>query len=238
MRTGLKMLATGQWRRAVVLLNHKLRWGYLDFAKAGLSETGLPADRANAHQASAWELDEVLRTMTIKGEDRIIDIGCGKGGAMVTMAHYPFRRIAGLDLSPELVKTAGRNLSRLRLRGRSRLFCLDAATFTELDEYTHIYFFHPFPCHVMKVVMENIRASLARRPRDLTIVYNRPVCGGEVLAGGEFAVVSEHQFPGKAPVIVYAHRARAQAPQALSAARRKTAMVTPATVPSRSFNAE
>ena len=152
----------------------------------------------------------------------------------------PKRRLKrfGLDLSPELIKTAGRNLSRVRLRGRSRLFCTDAASFTELDEYTHIYFFHPFPCHVMKTVMENISASLNRSPRDLTIVYNRPVCSGEILAGGEFAIVSEHHFPDKAPVIVYAHRVKKQAPQTLSEARRKATSVAPATVSARSFNVE
>jgi len=214
-RTVLRMVAKGQWRQALILLDQKMGLRYFDFAKASLAETGLAPDRAKAHEISKWELDETLRQLDISGTDSIIDVGCGKGAAMITMAKYPFSKIVGLDLSPEMITVARRNLSRLRVGSRFTLFCCDAATFTDLDEYSHIYFFNPFPCHVMESVMKNVKESLARAPRNLTIVYNTPDCSREILASGDFQRVSEYRFSTKAPVEVYFH-SPARAPAALT----------------------
>lgn len=205
-QTALKMLTLGQWRQAIILFNQKTAMKYIDFTKTSLAELGLTADCANAHEASRGELDEVLKRIHITDTDAIIDIGCGKGAAMVTMANYPFHKIAGLDLSPKMIDVAERNLSRLLLRKRTRLFCCDATLFSEWDEYTHIYFFNPFPCQIMSAVMENVKASLVRRPRHLTIIYNTPNCYQEILIGGEFIKQAEHEFHNKAPIVVYVHR--------------------------------
>jgi SAM-dependent methyltransferase len=205
--TAIKMVRKGNWRDAMILLDKKSGVGYFDFSKASQEDLGLGKENANPHQGSGYELDCLLKQLDITADDAIIDIGCGKGHAMVIMAKYAFRQIAGVDLSPDLIQVAKKNLSRLGLRGRTRLFCRDATAFTELDDYSHIYFFNPFPCQVMPSVMKNIEASLSRKPRDLKIIYNRPNCDAEALRGGVFKKIAEYRFFGdKTLLYVYANR--------------------------------
>ena len=109
--------------------------------------------------------------------------GCGKGGAMITLAQWPFSRIDGIEISPDLITIAQRNLRRMRcVRGTIRL--CDAAEFKEFDDYTFLYMFHPFREVVLRSVLENLRSSFSRSPRRLTIVYKNSVYHELVLASG------------------------------------------------------
>jgi ribosomal protein L11 methylase PrmA len=175
----------------------------IDLDEVSLEELGLSSERSIAHASSAGpELEVVFRALCIRQGDAIIDFGSGKGGAIITMARFPFSKIAGVEISPELVQIAKTNLSRLGIE-RTEIFCSDASAFTELDEYTHVYFYHPFPCNVMEPVIKNIEASLTRRPRNMTIIYRNPVCHRAVIAGSLFKQVREIGPSGSKQVVVY-----------------------------------
>jgi SAM-dependent methyltransferase len=161
----------------------------------------LPEGRASFHANSGGpELDIVLRSLPISTNDSALDIGCGKGGAMITMARYGFNRVDGVDLSPELVRVAKQNLTRLKIKNAA-VICCDATDFVDLDRYTVLYMFDPFARSIMQQVLGNIRRSLERRPRRLTIVYKRPVDHDLVLQS-HFRKVNEfHHAPH--PFYVY-----------------------------------
>ncbi|MDQ2946720.1 MAG: hypothetical protein M3Y27_12370, partial [Acidobacteriota bacterium] len=55
------------------------------------------------------------------------------------------------------------------------IFQSDAADFTNLDWYTFIYMYNPFPEPVMTRTIQNICRSLTRRDRRITLVYKNPV---------------------------------------------------------------
>ena len=148
----------------------------VDLSPASHEELGLPPDIAYEYEDSeAPFLAEVLRRLEIGPGDAVLDFGSGKGGALVTLSGFPFRRVAGVDLSPKMVETARRNLDRLGL-DRIDLYCGDAAAFTRIDDFTHFYFFNPFPETVMRAVLRNIMDSARRRPRQITLIYCNPVC--------------------------------------------------------------
>ncbi len=136
-----------------------------------VEELGLDAGRATPHGNSGGpDLEHVLRSLEISGEDSVLDIGCGKGGAMITLAQAPFSRVDGIDIHPELAEIGRKNLKRLgRERGMIRV--CDAAQFREFGRYTYLYLFHPFTEVVMREVVENIRRSGAR----LRVIYKNPV---------------------------------------------------------------
>jgi SAM-dependent methyltransferase len=121
---------------------------------------------------SSWGpmLESALDTLSISQNDSILDIGCGKGAAMITMAQYPFGRIDGVEISPYLAEIAQRNLARLGIN-RSSIFCCNAADFQGFDPYTLLYMFNPFYRDVLERVLENVRVSLERCPRQLTVIY-------------------------------------------------------------------
>src|SRR5437667_2709335 len=147
----------------------------IDLRSNSVEELGLSKLRSLEHGNSGGPgLEIVLKTLNILPTDSILDIGCGKGGAMITFAQWPFSRIDGIEISPDLIAIARRNLKRLScIRGTIRL--CDAADFREFDAYTLLYLYHPFTQVVMTSVLDNIRSSLARFPRRTTLMYKNPV---------------------------------------------------------------
>jgi SAM-dependent methyltransferase len=198
----LGLLCKGRWSLLGYVLN--VKWHGLDFEYAGVNELGLNPERSRAHEESIGPaLNRVLRTLRISATDAALDIGCGKGAAMLTMANYPFARVDGLDISERLIQVAGENLRRMRARN-SALFQADAAEFGEYSRYTFFYLYNPFPPVVMVETMARISKSLKERPRKVTRVYMNPK-DRQIVEGAGFRKVAE--FDGKAgeyaPVIVY-----------------------------------
>lgn len=104
----------------------------------------------------------------------LVDYGSGKGRVLLVASDYPFRRVIGVELSGLLHLTAQHNL-RLYRRGRHRCadvrsVCADAADFALPEDDLVLYFYTPFVRQVFARVLENIRASFARRPRRLIII--------------------------------------------------------------------
>ncbi len=164
----------------------------VDFTQPmSIDALGLDAARSEKYTPSdAQHLRELLDRLTIRPTDRILDFGCGKGRALRTMGEYPFASTDGVELSPVLAATARQNFARLRVPTRKvEIHQSDAAVFTALDTYTHFYLYNPFPDVVMRVVIANIRASLTRRPRDITVIYYNALCIDAFLADGDFTVV-------------------------------------------------
>lgn len=101
-----------------------------------------------------------------------IDIGSGKGKALLLAAAFPFRRIIGVERFPEFHDIAERNLSAVP---RVELVCRDAVDYDFPDEPSVVYLFNPFGEELLARLAENIEGSLARAPRSLFIVYYAPI---------------------------------------------------------------
>jgi SAM-dependent methyltransferase len=169
----------------------------IDLRGVGIDTLGLTKDRANWYSNSGGpELDRVFRSLRISTTDAALDIGCGKGGAMLTMAKYPFARIDGVEISPALVSIAQKNIGRAKIRN-ARVFCCDAADFKNFDEYTILYMYNPFPENVLRVVLDNISLSFVQRKRRLILIYKNPVGHGLITQRGfcKVAEFTDTEFP-------------------------------------------
>jgi predicted rRNA methylase YqxC with S4 and FtsJ domains len=69
------------------------------------SDLGIALNRQPHHYSSSGNkyLENVLQNLNIQPTDNIIDLGCGKGGALITMAKFPFKEIYGVEYSEGLV---------------------------------------------------------------------------------------------------------------------------------------
>jgi 16S rRNA A1518/A1519 N6-dimethyltransferase RsmA/KsgA/DIM1 with predicted DNA glycosylase/AP lyase activity len=172
------MLAAGDFAPMAYAL--WLRWHCLEFKHANYIK---PED-GNPHEHSGGpKLNKILRSMQIPEGSVALDLGVGMGIAALTLSHH-FSWVIGVDLSPELIAIAERNITKMQV-SNIELHCADARTFTQgLNRVTHVYMFNPFPEAVMGLVVENLRKSLARRPRRLTIIYKNPVCHKTIVAAG------------------------------------------------------
>jgi SAM-dependent methyltransferase len=187
------LLFRGNWREFIFRL--RLALARLDLENVTIEELNLSAERSNYYSdSSVPALDEVLEKFRIGSNDAVMDFGCGKGGVLIILAKYPFRRITGLDISAELIDIAKNNLAKLGVR-RVDFVCCDAADHQYLDDYNYFYFFNPFPCAIVQTVIGNIEQSLSRKPRKATIIYLNPVCHGEVISGGVFIRLEELDHP-------------------------------------------
>src|SRR5512143_105611 len=59
-------------------------------------------------------LIRLLQDLHVTNQDSILDIGCGKGSAMLAMLKFPFARVDGIELSKEIAATATRNFTKLK----------------------------------------------------------------------------------------------------------------------------
>lgn len=115
---------------------------------------------------------------------RFIDLGSGKGRALLLAAEYPFRQVIGVELCPRLHRIAQRNIRRIAKHsaawGSSHAFApaasvqADAADFPLPSGPLIVYMWNSFGQPVMRKVLENLRASYAAEPREIFIVYMHP----------------------------------------------------------------
>jgi len=102
-----------------------------------------------------------------------VDIGSGKGRALLLAAERPFRRVIGIELLPELHQIASENAKRVS-RQVIELNCGDAAQYSFPPEPLVIFLFNPLPEAGVRSVVRNIETSLQDSPRPLYLIYANP----------------------------------------------------------------
>jgi SAM-dependent methyltransferase len=110
-------------------------------------------------------------------EDVFLDFGSGMGRAVIMAAKYPFRKIYGVEIAPQLNEIARQNmrsaLPRLKCRD-IELITANAREFVIPDQATVIYFFNPFSGEVLADVLKNIRESVRRSRRAVRLICKIP----------------------------------------------------------------
>ena len=107
-----------------------------------------------------------------------VDLGSGKGRALLLATEFPFARIVGVELLPELHARAGQNVLRFRggaERERIELWCGDARRFPFPSGPLLVFLFDPFPEPVLEEVIANLRQAAGQQPRPLVLVYLNPI---------------------------------------------------------------
>jgi SAM-dependent methyltransferase len=112
-------------------------------------------------------------------EFTFLDLGSGKGRALLMASDYPFHRIIGVELLPALHEIALENLRSYKSERQRCLhleaICADAASFPLPDEALVIYLFNPLPEAGLRRFLENLDQSLRAHPRRAYLVYHNPL---------------------------------------------------------------
>lgn len=107
-----------------------------------------------------------------------VDLGCGKGRAVLMATQLSFREVVGVELHPELARVAGENLRLWQGAGKSvtpaRVVCADATEFEFPAGPCLLYLFNPFAGPVVERLLMRIEGSFQDRPGMLDIVYFNP----------------------------------------------------------------
>ena len=144
----------------------------------------IPPDRiANAirYQTAIVEVFiDILKNLSLSFQDFIfVDLGSGKGRALLLASQFPFKQIIGVELSAQLHQIACRNIHIYRDDQQQcyeiRSVCEDASRYEIPSENIVFYLFNPFDEQVMRAVLTNIEASVPDHPRHIYVAYLKPV---------------------------------------------------------------
>jgi SAM-dependent methyltransferase len=128
-----------------------------------------------------------------------IDIGSGKGRTLLMASDYPFRRIIGVELLPELHRVAQENIRNYKSDSQQcfalESICADAREFSFPPEPTVLYLFNPLPEPGVVQLLTNLEQSVREHPRPLLVIYHNPVLE-HVLANGKWLkkIGGTHQY--------------------------------------------
>ena len=107
-----------------------------------------------------------------------LDLGSGKGRALMLASRLPFRAILGVEISPELTRICQRNLATFSAPWQ-QCHTLEAreGDVTSVDlppTPLVIYLYHPFARPVLEVFLRNLERSLQNQPREAILLYFNP----------------------------------------------------------------
>jgi SAM-dependent methyltransferase len=108
-----------------------------------------------------------------------VDLGCGKGRALIMASELKFRRIIGVEIVPDLADIARANLARLGVAAEVRT--MDAMLFVFPPGPVVLFLYNPFVATVIEAVIANLRTA---NIRELFILYKNPRCGSLLDASG------------------------------------------------------
>lgn len=127
-----------------------------------------------------------------------IDIGSGKGRPLLMASEYPFQRIIGVELLPELNRIA---LENIRSFPSARQRCAfiqaiagDATRFLFPAEPLVVFMFHPLPESGFRKVLANLERAAADHAHPVWLIYANPLFEAIVLDGTFRKVRSTHQY--------------------------------------------
>lgn len=128
---------------------------------------------------SDQDLFHILSLLPIDhSQHTFVDLGSGKGKALLLASDYPFKRIIGVEFSPQLHEVAVQNIARYRkdtqLCHDIHSVCADAMTYDLPDGSMVIFLANPFGIEVMSVVVERLEALLSTGQRNIFVAYLFP----------------------------------------------------------------
>jgi hypothetical protein len=103
-----------------------------------------------------------------------VDIGAGKGRAMLLATEHPFRRIVGVELHPALAAAARDNIERWESQQSGppmRLEEGDAMRLRMPAGPCLLFLFNPFDILLMDRLLDRLKTQFRARPNELDILY-------------------------------------------------------------------
>jgi len=128
-----------------------------------------------------------------------VDVGAGKGRALLLAAELPFRKVIGVELSEELSRTAQKNVARwsrvAQPKAKIRVVQQDAAKFRWPRTPLLVYLYNPFACSLVAQMTENLAAVAASGSGLVDLLYVNPTCADTLTSQGLFVRLWTKRIP-------------------------------------------
>lgn len=132
---------------------------------------------------------EILDSLVLEPDTfAFVDMGSGKGRAVMVASEFAFARIVGIELSPQLHRIALENVKRYSPASQKctnfELKRMNVLDYKYGPEPVVLFLFDPFGRDTLRGVIANLEASLRENPREAYVVYVYPQFE-DVLQGSE-----------------------------------------------------
>jgi hypothetical protein len=122
---------------------------------------------------------EILNSLALPPDTfAFVDMGSGKGRALLVASEFAFAKIVGIELSPHLHRIAEENIERYSPASQQctefELNCMDVVDYEYGPEPVVLFLFDPFGRETLRSVIANLEASLGAKPRQAYVVYVYP----------------------------------------------------------------
>jgi len=128
-----------------------------------------------------------------------VDVGAGKGRALLLAAELPFRKVIGVEISEELSRIAQRNVTRWcrfgRSKSRIRVVQQDAVKFQWPRTPLLVYLYNPFECTLVAHMAEDLAAVAGSSSGLVDLLYVNPTCTDTLTSQGLFARLWTGRIP-------------------------------------------
>jgi SAM-dependent methyltransferase len=134
-----------------------------------------------------------------------LDMGAGKGRAVLLASEFPFLDVIGVELNPAMALIANANVELWRKAHASdptahavapvRIEQVDALEFPLPATPTVLFLFHPFEDPVLKQVLRRIESAYIGRAGELDILYVNAEHGNLISRHPAFKLLWEGQIP-------------------------------------------
>jgi SAM-dependent methyltransferase len=161
-----------------------------------LDRLGIPANKGYIYEATKTRhilpfFNENAKLFTF-GET-IIDLGCGKGGALIALRKAGFNRIYGVEISEKLCNIAKSNLLKFKIDDVT-VYHSDIMDFNMYHYFEIFYMYNPFPAEILRHVISKIEQSLLEKPRQVIIIYMNPKHHEEISKNIIFNKIGEFNY--------------------------------------------
>jgi SAM-dependent methyltransferase len=128
-----------------------------------------------------------------------VDVGAGKGRALLLAAELPFRKVVGVELSEELWRIAQSNVAQwsrvARPKAKIRVVLGDAAKFRWPRTPLLVYLYNPFACALVAQVAEKLAAVAESSSGLVDLLYVNPTCTDTLTSQGLFVRLWTARIP-------------------------------------------
>jgi SAM-dependent methyltransferase len=128
----------------------------------------------------AWLFADIMDKVKVDFRNfSFVDFGSGKGRVLLLASKFPFKRIIGIEASPELCQCAQNNIERYRANDQRckniTSLCINAQEFEIPECDTILYFYNPFDAHILQPILNHIEDHCQNKPFRVIIIYTNPV---------------------------------------------------------------
>jgi len=148
------------------------RFGTVTNDSVAESDGGIPIEACDAAVVYIPTKPEVIRhicrTLPIDHQQYIfLDLGSGRGRALLVASDFPFKEIIGIEISPLHHRIAQENIAIYRANSQQctaiSAICENALDYSLPSDNLVIYLFQPFGTPVLRQVLRNLEETIGDR---------------------------------------------------------------------------